>query len=146
MSGSLVCQLFRIVPDVPAPSYAHQDDNGLDLCSAESLVLAPGQRRSVRLGFALALPNGYRAVLQSRSGLAAKQGVAVFDAPSPLLFDGQQEMKALLMNFSDVEVEIHLGDRIAQLVIEQMPDISVRIVDTLSETVRGTGGFGSSGR
>jgi len=146
MSERVICELQRIDESVPIPSYAHEADNGLDLCSAEDKTIMPGERLRLRLGLFLEVPSGYRAVLQSRSGLAAQQGVAVFDAPSPVALAQGEELTVLLANYDlHTPCHIHKGDRVAQLVIECIPSFSFRVVDSLEETDRGAGGFGSSG-
>ncbi len=147
MSEQVTCLLHRIDTEIPIPSYAHETDNGLDLYSAEEKTILPGERVRLRLGISLEVPSGYRAVVQSRSGLAAKQGVAVFDSPAPVAVAPGEELTVLLINYDFyTPCKINKGDRVAQLVVERLPRITFNLVDSLEETDRGTGGFGSSGR
>jgi dUTP pyrophosphatase len=133
--------------EMPAmPSYAHPGDAGADLRSAESLTLGAGARALVSTGVSIALPEGHAAFVVPRSGLAAKHGITVLNSPGTVDAGYRGEIKVTLLN-TDTETpyEIQVGDRIAQLIV--MPIVQARFVavDTLPESVRGHGGFGSTG-
>ncbi len=128
------------------PSYAHPGDAGADLRSAETLTLGAGARALVSTGVSIALPEGYAAFVVPRSGLAAKHGITVLNSPGTVDAGYRGEIKVTLLN-TDTETpyDIQVGDRIAQLIV--MPVVQARFVevDTLPESVRGHGGFGSTG-
>ncbi len=128
------------------PVYAHPGDAGADIRSAEQLTLAPGERALVATGIRLALPEGYAAFIVPRSGLAVRHGVTVLNAPGTVDAGYRGEVKVPLINHDPREAfEISPGDRIAQMII--MPVAQHRFIptETLDETVRGDGGFGSTG-
>lgn len=136
------------VPVVAAqpPRYAQPGDAGADLTSTESLVLQPGQRALVGTGVSLALPEGTVGLVTPRSGLAARHGLSIVNAPGIIDSGYRGEIKVCLVNLDPATpVEINAGDRIAQLVV--MPFLHARFepVDTLGETQRGSGGYGSTG-
>lgn len=122
---------------------------GADLAAAlaegEVLTLAPGESAMVPCGFALAIPEGFEAQVRPRSGLAAKFGVTVLNAPGTVDADYRGEVKAILINHGRAPFEIRRGDRIAQMVIAAVADLALEEVEELEETDRGTGGFGSTG-
>jgi dUTP pyrophosphatase len=136
----------RIDPGVPVPRYAHPGDAGADLVTAEDVELKPGQRAIVPTGIAIALPPGYAAFVHPRSGLAAKHGVTIVNAPGTVDAGYRGEIKVTLLN-TDAEnpVRFKRGDRIAQLVVQRVEYVAFREVDTLPESARGEGGFGSTG-
>lgn len=137
----------RLDPGVPLPSRAHAGDAGLDLCAAEDVTLKPGERASVGTGIAVALPPGMVGFVVPRSGLAARQGLSVVNAPGVVDEGYRGEVRVLLVNLDPAEpVEIARGDRIAQLVVQRVEAVSVREVDVLPPSARGGGGFGSTGR
>ena len=128
------------------PEYAYEGDAGLDLRSTESLTLAPFERYAVPCGIALAIPQGYAGFVLPRSGLAAKHGISIVNAPGLIDSNYRGEIKVILVNL-DPHTSFHVekGDRIAQLVIMEVPSVSLQPADTLTDTDRGDGGFGSSG-
>lgn len=128
------------------PSYAHPGDAGADLESAESLVLAPGERAMVSTGVSIALPSGTVAFVVPRSGLAAKHGITIVNAPGTIDAGYRGELKVLLLN-TDTEHSfvIERGDRIAQLIVMNFVQARFFSADTLPGSDRGAGGFGSSG-
>lgn len=138
--------LVRLDPDLPPPAYARDGDAGADLCTTEDVVLGPGERRTVPTGIAIALPEGYAAFVHPRSGLAARHGVTVVNAPGTVDSGYRGEIKVTLLN-TDVSAPVVLrrGDRIAQLVFQQVSRARFTEVDQLPESVRGAGGFGSTG-
>ena len=136
----------RLDPGLPAPSYAHPGDAGADLVAAEDVELAPGERVMVPTGIALALPDGYAAFVHPRSGLAARLGVTIVNAPGTVDAGYRGEIKVTLLN-TDIRTTVRLqrGDRIAQLVIQRVERAVFHEVETLPGSARGDGGFGSTG-
>lgn len=133
--------------DLPLPEYETAQSAGMDLAAAidAPLTLSPGERAMVPTGLAIALPAGYEAQVRPRSGLAAKNGVTVLNTPGTVDADYRGEVKVILINLGDTSFEIERGMRIAQMVIAPVTQASFAEVDTLPETARGTGGFGSTG-
>lgn len=134
--------------DLPLPAYQSELAAGLDLLAAVEapVTLAPGERALVPTGLAMALPAGYEAQVRPRSGLAAKNGVTVLNTPGTIDADYRGEVKVILINLGQEPFRIGRGDRIAQMVIAPVLQASLQEVDVLSETARGTGGFGSTGK
>ena len=132
--------------DLPLPSYATSGSAGLDLRAAESLILKPGGRALVATGIAIALPKNVEAQVRPRSGLAVKHGITVLNAPGTIDSDYRGEIKVPLINLGTDEFAIARGDRIAQMVVAPVVQVMLTEVTTLDETVRGQGGFGSSGK
>jgi dUTP pyrophosphatase len=136
----------RLDPDLPLPAYAHPGDAGADLVAAEDVVLAPGERRLVPTGIAIALPDGYVGLVHPRSGLAHRLGVTVLNAPGTVDAGYRGEIKVNLVNHDPAAtVKISRGDRIAQLLVQRVERAAFRPVDELPETIRGAGGHGSTG-
>ncbi len=133
-------------PDLPVPSYAHPSDAGADLHARESAVLQPGERALIRTGLAIALPHGYVGLVHPRSGFAAKHGITVVNAPGTVDAGYRGEIMVTLLNTDNTNAfEVKRGDRIAQLVIQKVELAQFEQVQTLDDTARGTGGFGSTG-
>jgi dUTP pyrophosphatase len=133
--------------DVPVPAYAHPGDAGADLTTREHVVLAPGQRATVRTGVRIALPSGYVALVHPRSGLAARHGVTIVNGPGTVDAGYRGEISVTLLNTdADAPVEFAVGDRIAQLVIQRVEQAVFIPVTDLPGSHRGEGGFGSTGR
>lgn len=128
------------------PSYATTGSAGLDLRSSETLVLKAGARALVGTGIAIALPENFEAQVRPRSGLAVKHGVTVLNAPGTIDADYRGEIKVPLINHGSDDFNIAYGDRIAQMVVAPVVQVSLKPVSSLNETVRGESGFGSSGR
>ena len=138
--------ILRVDEDVPVPSYAHPGDAGADLTSTVDVRLAPGERAMVPTGIRLALPDGYVALVHPRSGLAARCGVSIVNAPGTVDAGYRGEVKVLLVNLDPVEpVEIRRGDRIAQLVVQRVERARFVEVQRLPGSARGDGGYGSTG-
>lgn len=131
---------------LPLPSYASAHAAGLDVVAAESLILAPGARHAVATGFAVAIPEGHEIQVRPRSGLALKHGVTCLNTPGTIDADYRGEVKVILANLGDAPFEIVRGERIAQLVPAAVLQANFNVVDSLPETGRGSGGFGSTGR
>ncbi|WKK61673.1 dUTP diphosphatase [Corynebacterium sp. P3-F1] len=138
--------LKRVDPHLPLPKRAHRGDAGVDLHSAEDLVIAPGERALVKTGVALALPLGTVGLIHPRSGLAAKHGLTIVNAPGTVDADYRGELMVCLLNTDkDTPFEVTRGMRIAQLVVQRVELPEFVEVDELDETVRGSGGYGSTG-
>ena len=138
--------ITRLDPDVPLPAYARHDDAGADLAAAEDVDLAPGERALVRTGVAIALPAGYAAFVHPRSGLAARHGVTVVNAPGTIDAGYRGEIKVILLNTDPVRpVSFRRGDRIAQLVVQRVEQVTFCEVAALPGSARAEGGFGSTG-
>jgi dUTP pyrophosphatase len=131
--------------ELPLPSYATEGSAGLDLRAADGYHLDPGERCLVGTGFAIALPPSCEGQIRPRSGLAASRGVTVLNAPGTIDADYRGEVKVLLINLGTSEVEIEVGDRIAQLIVAPVDRCRPIEVADLPRTERGDGGFGSTG-
>ena len=136
----------RLDPTVELPSYAYAGDAGLDLRASESVVLKPLERRLVSTGLAIAIPEGYAGFVQPRSGLALRKGLSMANTPGLIDAHYRGELKVCAVNLdSQNNIVIERGERIAQLVIQKIPVVTLTEVDEIDETDRGTAGFGSSG-
>jgi dUTP pyrophosphatase len=136
----------RLHPDVEPPSYAHPGDAGADLRCREAFTLGPGERRLVGTGLAIALPEGYAAFVHPRSGLATRFGVTVVNAPGTVDAGYRGEICVCLVNTDRQHaVAFSAGDRIAQLVVQQVAWVRFVAADELPDSVRGFGGHGSTG-
>ena len=136
----------RLDEDVPLPSYAHPGDAGADLTTTVDLELAPGERAMVPTGISLALPDGYVALVHPRSGLAARCGVSIVNAPGTVDAGYRGEVKVMLINLDPAEpVRLRRGDRVAQLVVQQVEHARFVEVERLPGSDRGDGGYGSTG-
>jgi dUTP pyrophosphatase len=129
-----------------SPSYATGGAAGLDVVAAEDLTLAPGQRHAVATCFAIAIPDGYEVQVRPRSGLARNHGITCLNTPGTIDQDYRGEVKVILANLGSEPFEVRRGERIAQLVPAPVLKANFVEVETLSETSRGAGGFGSTGR
>jgi dUTP pyrophosphatase len=132
--------------DLPLPSYATVGAAGLDLRAAESFTIKPGARALVPTGLSIALPENFEAQVRPRSGLAVKHGVTVLNSPGTIDSDYRGEIKVPLINHGTEDFVIARGDRIAQIVIARVEQVTLIEVKSLDDTGRGAGGFGSSGR
>jgi len=140
-------QFTRLSEDAREPSRAHDGDAGFDLYAVEPAVIGPGERGSVGTGIAVAIPDGWAGLVLPRSGLAAKHGITLPNAPGLIDAGYRGEVRVLLLNTDASEsFEIAAGDRIAQLLLVRHEAPELEEVASLEETVRGAGGFGSSGR
>ena len=131
--------------DLPLPSYATEGAAGMDVVSSEERILNPGDRAAVATGLAVAIPEGYEIQIRPRSGLALKHGITVPNAPGTIDSDYRGELKVILINHGLEPYKIRRGDRIAQAVLSPVVMASWLEVHELDETVRGEGGFGSTG-
>lgn len=136
----------RLDPSVELPAYAYQGDAGLDLRANESIRLKPFERAMVSTGLAIAIPDGYAGFVQPRSGLAIKRGLSIVNTPGLIDAHYRGELKIIAINLDpEHDIMIERGERIAQLVIQEVPSVELVEVDELDATDRGNGGFGSSG-
>jgi dUTP pyrophosphatase len=136
----------RVDPEAPLPEYAHPGDAGADLVTTVDVVLAPGERALVPTGIAIALPAGYAAFVHPRSGLAARLGLSIVNTPGTVDAGYRGEIKVLLVNHDpSAEVRLRRGDRVAQLVVQQVERARFVEVDRLPGSDRGDGGYGSTG-
>lgn len=137
----------QLDPQLPMPSYAYPGDAGADLVARVEVTLEPGERALVPTGVMLALPRGYAGFVHPRSGLALTHGVGIVNAPGTIDAGYRGEVMVILVNHDPQEpVTVHRGDRIAQLVVQRVEQVRFTSVDELPQSVRGTGGHGSSGR
>jgi dUTP pyrophosphatase len=138
--------VVRLDPDLPLPAYAHPGDAGADLVTAVDVTLQPGERVLVPTGIAMAVPEGYVALVHPRSGLAARHGLSIVNAPGTVDAGYRGEVKVLLVNLDPAEpIELRRGDRVAQLVLQRVEQAAFTEVEVLPESVRGVGGYGSTG-
>ena len=140
--------VVQLDPDLPLPAYANAGDAGLDLVARQGAVLrAGGGRALVPTGVAVAIPEGHAGFVQPRSGLALRHGVTCLNTPGLIDAGYRDELKVLLVNTDpEHDYEVHRGDRIAQLVVQQVELAELIVVEDLGPSPRGTGGFGSTGR
>jgi dUTP pyrophosphatase len=131
---------------LPLPAYATAHAAGMDVVSAEDVILAPGARHAVATGFAIAIPEGYEVQVRPRSGLALKHGITCLNTPGTIDADYRGEVKVILANLGHEPFAVRRGERIAQLVPAAVQRAAFAEVEELDETVRGAGGFGSTGR
>jgi dUTP pyrophosphatase len=138
--------VVRLDAGLPLPSYARPGDAGADLMTTVDLTLRPGERAMVPTGISIALPEGYVALVHPRSGLAARHGLSIVNSPGTVDSGYRGEIKVMLINHDPVEpIELRRGDRIAQLVFQRFERASFTEVDALPGSVRGEGGYGSTG-
>lgn len=138
--------IARIDPDIDLPAYAHEGDAGADLVTTVTVSLAPGERLLVPTGIALAIPPGYAGFVHPRSGLAARRGLSIVNAPGTIDAGYRGEVKVSLINLDREEpISLARGDRIAQLVIQRVERARFVEVTELPDTPRGAGGYGSTG-
>jgi dUTP pyrophosphatase len=135
----------RVDAALPLPAYARPGDAGLDLCAAEGVTLAPGERTPVRTGLALAIPAGFAGLVLPRSGLALRHGLTMVNTPGLIDSGYRGEVQVLLVNLGQAPVTVSRGDRIAQLVVQRVEQVTLVPVAELPESARGAGGFGSTG-
>lgn len=146
VTDELEVLLHRLDPDLPLPAYARPGDAGADLVTAVDVELQPGERAVVPTGVALALPEGYAAFVHPRSGLAARLGISLVNAPGTIDAGYRGEIRATLINLDPKEpVRLRRGDRIAQLVVQRVERVRFTEVPVLPTSIRADGGFGSTG-
>jgi len=137
-------KIKKLHPDALLPKYGRTGDAGLDLHANETVILPPGEQRMVSTGIALAIPAGTVGLVWDRSGMAAKNGVKTMAGVLDHTYRG--ELKVVLINLRTTPYEVKQGDRVAQLLVQPVHTAEVQEVEELDDTIRGEGGFGSSGR
>jgi len=138
--------MIKVDSDLPTPKYAHHGDAGMDLYSSENCIINPGERKLVSSGIKLAIPEGYEVQIRPRSGLALKNGITVLNTPGTIDHQYRGVVGVILINHSNAPFEVKKGERIAQMVFSKFESAELREVNELSETARGEGGFGSTGK
>ncbi|MDQ3962461.1 MAG: dUTP diphosphatase [Actinomycetota bacterium] len=139
-------EVLRIDPELPLPAHAHEGDAGIDLYAAEDISLDPRQRAAVRTGIAMAIPEGYAGFVLPRSGRALHEALGVVNSPGLIDSGYRGEVRVLLINHGrEHSIRITRGEKIAQLVVQQVSDVELVEVEELPASERGEGGFGSSG-
>ena len=147
MSKTITLKLKKLDEELPTPAYANPGDAGRDLYAAKDVTLQPGQRVMIPTGIAIAIPQGYAGFVQPRSGLAAKQGFSIVNTPGLIDSGYRGEIGVIGLNTdTQSEITIKRGDRVAQLVIQEVPVVELLEVNELDETERSSGGFGSTGK
>ena len=148
MSTEITIQLRRLDhgAGLPLPAYATAHAAGMDVVAAEDVTLAPGGRHAVATGFAIAIPEGYEVQVRPRSGLALKHGITFLNTPGTIDADYRGEVKVILANLGSEPFAVVRGERIAQLVPAAVQRACFAEVEVLDKTMRGEGGFGSTGR
>ena len=147
MSVKTTLKIKKLDSELPTPRYANAGDAGLDLYAREDVVLKPYERMIIGTGIALAIEPGYAGFVQPRSGLAAKQGFSIVNTPGLIDSGYRGEIGVIGINTdSENPIEIKRGERIAQLVIQEVPQVTLVEVDELDDTERSAGGFGSTGK
>ena len=136
----------KLCNDAIIPEYKTAGSAGMDICTIDEFILMPGERKIFQTGLAVAVEDGYEVQVRARSGLSSKQGVTVINGVGTIDSDYRGQIGVPLVNLSDVVVHIHPGDRIAQLVVNKIEQPEIIVVDELGETIRGAGGFGSTGK
>lgn len=143
---SIEVLIRRLDPELPLPAYAHPGDAGADLVTRVDVTIAPGERVTVPTGVAIALPDGFAAFVHPRSGLAARHGLTIVNAPGTVDAGYRGEIAVTLLNTDGAEpVVLHRGDRVAQLVVQRVERARFVEAERLPGSHRGDGGFGSSG-
>lgn len=146
-SNNVTIQVLRLEngADTPMPDYATAGAAGMDICAAEAVTILPGKRHAVATGLAFAIPEGYEVQVRPRSGLALKHGITCLNTPGTIDSDYRGEVKVVLANLGSKSFAIEVGDRIAQIVVAPVMRGVMTEVKSLDDTVRGSGGFGSTG-
>lgn len=144
--SSLTLRVTRLDPELPLPSYAHDGDAGLDLYATADHALAPHERTLIGTGIAVAIPDGHAGFVQPRSGLALRSGLSFVNTPGLIDSHYRGEIKLIAINLDPSEtLHVRRGEKIAQLVVQRVERVVLAEVDSLDETRRGDGGFGSTG-
>lgn len=145
LRSKLVVKFKKLVEQAKVPQYKSAQAAGMDVSSAVETTIPPGKTAIVSTGLAMSIPDGYECQVRPRSGLAAKKSVTVLNSPGTIDADYRGEVKVILINHGSEDFSIEVGDRIAQLVISKVEQPSVRKVEVLDETERGSDGLGSTG-
>ncbi len=138
-------EVMRCHPDARLPSYAHQGDAGMDICSVEKVALLPGERSLVATGIKLAVPIGFEVQVRPKSGLAIKHGITCLNTPGTIDAGYRGEVKVILYNAGQEPYLVEKGSKIAQLIVARVEQADIAETGSLDDTARGEGGFGSTG-
>ncbi len=136
----------KIKDNAVTPHYEHDGDAGMDLYAVEDFTLRPGQRELIPTGFQVEVPNGYEMQIRPKSGLALKHGITVLNTPGTVDSCYRGEVGVIMLNASDRDYEVKVGEKVAQAVIAKVEKAVIEEVEDLTQTQRGSGGFGSTGR
>jgi len=139
-------KIQKIMDDVKVPCYANPGDAGMDLYAAEACVLQPGERKLVSTGIKIALPQGYEAQVRPKSGLAIKYGISIVNTPGTIDEGYRGVIGVIMINHGSEAFTVEKNNKIAQMVINKVENLEIEEVSELDETVRGEGGFGSTGK
>jgi len=142
----MIVNILRVDKDLPLPNYAHEGDAGVDLCSAEDYILKPAETKLISSGIKIEIPKGYEAQIRPRSGIALKNSVTVLNTPGTIDHQYRGIVGIILINHGKNDFPIKKRDRIAQLIFNKIESVDFKEVEELSETKRGDGGFGSTGK
>lgn len=135
----------KLCEEAKTPSYAHEGDSGMDLYSVEETTLEPGETKTVKTGLQISIPKGFEAQVRPKSGLASKFGVTVLNTPGTVDSCYRGEIMVILANLGKEAYKVEKGKKIAQIVIAKVEEADVKVVESLDETTRNKGGFGSTG-
>jgi dUTP pyrophosphatase len=138
--------ILKVDPSLPTPKYAHYGDAGMDIYSSEDCIINSGERKLISSGIKLAIPEGYEVQIRPRSGLALKNGITVLNTPGTIDHQYRGVVGVILINHGEAPFEVKKGERIAQMVFNRFESAELKEVSELSETARGEGGFGSTGK
>ena len=133
------------IADIPTPSYAHKGDAGVDLYAAEDAVLKAGERKLIRTGIKIAIPEGYEGQVRPKSGLALKHGLSIVNSPGTVDSSYRGEVGVICINLGNEPIKIEKGKKVAQMVFKKIETVKFEEVPQLDDTSRGEGGFGSTG-
>ncbi len=139
-------QIKKLVPDAHAPKYQTEEAAGFDLHSVEDCVLKIGERKLIKTGLSMSFPKGYEIQIRPRSGLAFKHGITCLNTPGTIDSDYRGEVMVLLINHGQEDFHIKKDERIAQAVLKEVVQATFEVVEELDDTIRGAGGFGSTGK
>ncbi len=142
----LKVKIKKINPDSIIPAYVHEGDSGFDLYSIEDYILKPGERRGIGTGLVFEIPLGYEMQIRPKSGLALKNGITVLNTPATIDSGYRGEIKVIIINHSNENYQVKKGEKVAQGVIIKVERVLIEEVKVVSETSRGEGGFGSTGK
>jgi len=140
-----ILKLKKLSDDAIIPMYSHKEDAGMDLFSTEEVTISSGTWALVKTGISIELPHGYEAQVRSKSGLALKSGIFVLNSPGTVDENYRGEICVILMNMSKTDYKVEKNQKIAQMVINKVEHLEIELVDEMSKTSRGEGGFGSTG-
>lgn len=143
--GGAVVKVKRLIADAVLPAYAHVDDAGMDLCSCEDVSIPPGEVRLVGTGLAIQLPPGTEAQIRPKSGLALKHRITILNTPGTIDEGYRGEVRVILINYSKATIQITKGTKVAQMVVNPVLRVKIEEVESLNNTERNEGGFGSTG-